>query len=110
MRYLVICGLGICSLVFVVLTGVASPEPFVTKCSLELDVLRSVEAHVEIVDRRGELVKTVYRGPLGRGTAAFTWDGRGEEGTFVSPGRYGLRVRSGDHAEIRWITYVQGNE
>lgn len=54
-------------------------------------------ADVLIVDRRGDRVRALGLGePLEAGPHSYRWDGTGDDGERVEPGRYQLRVILGE--------------
>jgi flagellar hook assembly protein FlgD len=54
-------------------------------------------ADVLVIDRDGEQVRALAVGrPLEAGRHAYRWDGTGDDGEQVEPGRYGLRVILGE--------------
>jgi flagellar hook assembly protein FlgD len=50
---------------------------------------------VRVYDAMGREVRTLHAGVLEAGTWSFTWDGKAEDGSPASPGRYRLETRSG---------------
>jgi hypothetical protein len=53
-----------------------------------------VEAVAQLFDLQGRVVRTLHRGPLGRGLTRVDWDGRDQHGARLGHGVYFLRFSS----------------
>jgi hypothetical protein len=51
----------------------------------------SLEVHATLLDLQGRHVRTLFRGPLGRGKTTLAWDGRDDSGRELRAGAYFLR-------------------
>ncbi len=61
----------------------------------------SVRVQVEVYNVRGQLVRKVMDEPLRPGRHSIQWDGRTDNGAFVSSGLYVMRVIAGSFNETR---------
>jgi hypothetical protein len=74
--------------------------------SVEWSMTRQGEAAVEIVAPGGAIARTLKaRGPMAKGFHSAVWTGEGDDGAFVAPGRYVLRLAgpvSGTAGRFSW--------
>lgn len=58
---------------------------------------------ISILNSKGETVRTLDMGPQSKGTAEFTWDGKGDSGSTLPAGNYTFKVdaiAAGQAAEV----------
>lgn len=60
---------------------------------------------VQVTDAAGNVLRTLNLGTPGEGLASFHWDGKGEDGSALAKGAYGLKAQAGNTAVN---TYVSG--
>jgi len=60
---------------------------------------------VQVTDKDGNVVRTINLGTPMAGLASFHWDGKGDDGTALPNGNYGLKAQAGNTAVA---TYVNG--
>lgn len=60
---------------------------------------------VQITDAGGNVLRTLNLGTPASGLVAFHWDGKGDDGTALATGTYGLKAQAGNTAVA---TYVSG--
>ena len=60
---------------------------------------------VQITDKDGNVLRTMSLGTPTAGLVAFHWDGKGDDGTVLATGAYGLKAQAGNTAVA---TYVSG--
>ncbi|MHB1057531.1 MAG: flagellar hook assembly protein FlgD [Rhodanobacter sp.] len=60
---------------------------------------------VQITDADGNVLRTLNLGTPASGLVAFHWDGKGDDGTALATGTYGLKAQAGNTAVA---TYVSG--
>lgn len=60
---------------------------------------------VQITDAKGNVLRTLNLGTPASGLVAFHWDGKGDDGTALATGTYGLKAQAGNTAVA---TYVSG--
>jgi flagellar basal-body rod modification protein FlgD len=60
---------------------------------------------VQITDADGNVLRTLNLGTPASGLVAFHWDGKGDDGTALAKGTYGLKAQAGNTAVA---TYVSG--
>jgi flagellar basal-body rod modification protein FlgD len=60
---------------------------------------------VQVTDADGNVLRTLNLGAPASGLVAFHWDGRGDDGTTLATGTYGLKAQAGNTAVA---TYVSG--
>jgi len=60
---------------------------------------------VQITDADGNVLRTLNLGTPASGLVAFHWDGKGDDGTALPTGTYGLKAQAGNTAVA---TYVSG--
>jgi len=73
----------------------AWPSPFNPRLSIELTVAVAGDVSVEIFDLRGRRVAVPFRGNVGIGPLAVTWDGCTGSGPAAPGGTYFVRARDG---------------
>lgn len=59
---------------------------------------------VQIVDKAGDVVRTIDLGTQTPGLADFHWDGTGDDGQPLPPGTYGLAAQTGNTAVATYVT------
>lgn len=83
-----------------VLTGLqAYPNPFNPRLQLRLEMSRSTEAEVVVLDVAGRRVRRLHSGLLPRGETVLHWDGKDQQGQPLASGVYWLRAAAG--TEVR---------
>jgi len=60
---------------------------------------------VQVTDADGNVLRTLNLGTPASGLVAFHWDGKGDDGTALPTGTYGLKAQAGNTAVA---TYVSG--
>lgn len=71
------------------LTNVSvAPNPFRAATAIRLQLDRSAEIEVEVVDVRGRQVRSLFSGSAGAGDHHYRWDGRNDHGRAVASGVY----------------------
>ena len=60
---------------------------------------------VQVTDADGNVLRTLNLGTPASGLVAFHWDGKGDDGTALPTGTYGLKAQAGNPAVA---TYVSG--
>lgn len=69
------------------------PNPFTVATTLRLDIPdHAGPVGFAVYSARGQLVRSVHAGPLGRGRHELTWDGCSDEGAPVPSGVYFIRL------------------
>ena len=69
------------------------PNPFADQVSLAVESDRSQPLEISVYNIRGQLVRSVYKGEIGKGGTTLVWDGRDADVTEVAPGVYICRAR-----------------
>lgn len=72
----------------------AQPNPSVGPPAIGLSLPAATNARIKVYDITGELVNTIWNGPLAAGRHRITWDGRDRLGRRVAGGVYVLRFES----------------
>jgi len=73
------------------------PNPFADQVSLAVESDRSQPLEISVYNIRGQLVRSVYKGEIGKGGTTLVWDGRDADGAEVAPGVYICRARVSRH-------------
>lgn len=71
-----------------------SPNPSRGAVSLALELPRSGNVEVEVIDVGGRRVRTLHRGPAVAGVLPLVWDGADDAGRSASAGLYFVRARA----------------
>jgi hypothetical protein len=71
----------------------AFPNPFGAELSVQVSSIEPRQLRVSVLSVNGRLVRTLHDGPVGRGTAVFSWDGLDHAGRVTGPGVYFVRAR-----------------
>jgi flagellar hook assembly protein FlgD len=53
-------------------------------------------AKIEVYNLGGQRVRLLVDGPAEAGSSSVRWDGRGEQGRFLPPGAYFIKLRAED--------------
>ncbi len=77
----------------------------VATLNLEVETAGMVTVQVMTID--GDIVKTLHRGRLGKGSYDFDWDGKNASGRTVARGMYFVRVVGPDMEQTRKIMVVK---
>ncbi|MDX1532066.1 MAG: T9SS type A sorting domain-containing protein, partial [Rhodothermales bacterium] len=77
------------------------PNPSVGATTVEVELARSSEAEVVVMDVLGRRVAVLHRGPLAAGSHRLALDGRA-----LRPGLYVVRAAVGDEVHTRRVTLV----
>jgi hypothetical protein len=86
----------------------AGPNPFREFAVLRLGLSRAAEARLEILNLRGQAVKTIEGGRLGKGEHVLWWNADDAEGRAVTSGIYLCRLYlDGKAVHTRKLTYVK---
>ena len=86
----------------------AYPNPFNGATAFQLAVPEPTQCVVEVVDLRGRVVRTLFRGRLAPGAHTLRWDGRTDASLPASSGLYLLRVVAGDRVlGVRKLLYLR---
>lgn len=87
------------------------PNPFnpMTNIKIEIhaDEISQRSAHLNVYNSIGELVRTIYSGPLHNGIHLMTWDGLDNNGSFQPSGTYILRLQSGSLMQVQKLILVR---
>jgi hypothetical protein len=86
------------------------PNPFYEKVTCELEFQRALRITVNVYDRCGRYVRTIYHGPMVPGSATFYWDGRDQERKCVPMGEYFIKIsiEKGKDSIAKKVTYLGG--
>ncbi len=77
------------------------------KAVLTYEVTRPGMVTVQVFSLDGSLVYVIHRGPQGKGTYTYTWNGRNMGNRIVARGIYFIRVIGPDMDEIRKVMVVK---
>ena len=67
--------------------------------SVKVTLHRTGVVTARVLNGANQEIRRVYSGILSEGEQTFTWDGKNEAGTLVSPGTYTVEVRSGEDVQ-----------
>jgi len=56
----------------------------------------AANATAQVLDANGQMVKTLYTGPLSKGATPLTWDGSQDDGSYATAGNYSIAVNATD--------------
>lgn len=83
------------------------PNPFNSYTTIRYILSYHANISIEVRNTHGKPVRTLFRGPQGKGTYSVSWDGRNEEGLEVSSGLYFLVFRCKRHDIIRRLIFLK---
>jgi hypothetical protein len=83
------------------------PNPFNNRVSVRLNVPEDSFVTFEVINVRGEVVKTVHTGLLERGNHLLRWQGDTDSGFSAPSGLYFMRLRTPSGEEWRKIALVR---
>lgn len=85
----------------------AVPNPFNPRTRIQLELPRGEQVSVRILDARGRLVRTLFRGALEEGMHAWIWDGNDASGAAAASGNYRAVVRGAHVVLSTTVTLVR---
>jgi hypothetical protein len=77
------------------------PNPFNPSTTISFILSGDMEARLDIYNLRGQKVRSLQNGPLGKGKHTVTWDGRDGQGLSVSSGVYFSRLTTPEGSFIQ---------
>ncbi|HOT98688.1 MAG TPA: glycoside hydrolase family 2 TIM barrel-domain containing protein [bacterium] len=80
----------------------AYPNPFNSRTVISYDLSQAAEVHLDLLNLRGEVVETLYRGMRPAGHFEQVWDSRS-----AASGLYLVRLRSGARAQMLKVTLLK---
>jgi hypothetical protein len=83
------------------------PDPFNPATSLRVEAPASEVARIEIIDLRGRVIRSLWRGPWPGGHRELEWNGRDEQGNALPSGIYWARVQAGGLSRTDRLTLVR---
>ncbi|MGH7725252.1 MAG: S8 family serine peptidase [Candidatus Eiseniibacteriota bacterium] len=88
--------------------GPASPNPTTGRVKFIYSLATETEAHMQIYNAAGRLIRNIVGGSQTAGPHEMTWDGRTNTGDKVSPGVYFYRLEAGGwHSERKLIVITR---
>jgi choice-of-anchor B domain-containing protein len=72
------------------------PNPARGTVALSLELPRSGDVEVDVLDVGGRHVRTLHRGPAAEGVLSLSWNGADDAGRVTSAGLYFVRAKVGD--------------
>ena len=84
-----------------------APNPSRGDVTLSLEAFEDGPVRVEILDASGRMVRRFEDAIGGRGTRAWTWDGRDASGRAVAPGWYRVRATGPSGGMSRALVRVE---
>jgi WD40 repeat protein len=79
------------------------PNPCLMETAIRCTLPQAADAHVQVYDPAGRLIRVLHEGPLGAGTHSMAWDGTSGNGSRTEPGIYFLRLAAGGQSICRQI-------
>lgn len=83
------------------------PNPFRARTTIRFEIPVESNVALEVFDPRGQLVRTLARGPLSAGSHEVIWDGRTDAGHHVPPGVYFCRMVTPGFSATRKMIKVE---
>ncbi len=81
------------------------PNPFATNTIINYTISNPTYTILEIYNSRGELIRTLHKGPQIAGNYSVIWDGTNEEGNSVRTGIYFYRIVADSSVETKKLIY-----
>jgi hypothetical protein len=81
------------------------PNPFSDKTLITTDLKEDENLICEIFDINGELVISLFKGNITKGTFQIEWDGTNSHGIEVTPGIYFCKIRSDNKSGLIKLVY-----
>lgn len=73
------------------------PNPFNPSTHIQFNVLQQGMVQVDIFNIKGQLVKTLFKDHLSKGTQSLVWNGKDNQNKTVSSGIYFTRIKQPGH-------------
>ncbi|RQW08521.1 MAG: T9SS C-terminal target domain-containing protein [Calditrichaeota bacterium] len=83
------------------------PNPFNPKTSVRFQISTMSDIFVDIINLRGQQVKTLLEGCVKPGTYTIKWDGTNDHEAPVASGVYLLRLSNGNQQQVQKIQLVR---
>jgi hypothetical protein len=83
------------------------PNPFNPSTTIRFETASRGRALLRVYDVRGALVRTLLDDTRDAGAGSVTWDGRDDEGRFVSSGVYLYRLTAGGESRTRKMVLLK---
>jgi hypothetical protein len=81
-----------------------APNPFNPSTTISYNIAAASEVRLDVYDANGKLVRKLVSGSLPAGSYTAKWDGRSDNGSFLSSGVYFCRLQAGkDSITIKMI-------
>jgi hypothetical protein len=77
------------------------PNPFNPQTTIKFDMPKNGTANLSIYNTKGQLVKTLVNGKVGKGEQSFTWKGNDNSNKSVASGLYFYKLITGGKVETR---------
>jgi hypothetical protein len=87
--------------------GVAEPDPFNPRTTIQYGVPAGAHVRLAIYDPQGRLVRTLVDGFVPAGVSSVEWNGRDDQGAAAASGVYFVRLTSGEHVRTSKITLLK---
>jgi hypothetical protein len=87
--------------------GLVRPNPFNPETLVPITLSSRAYVEADVLDARGQLVRTLLSAQLDPGVRVLRWDGRDVHSTSVASGVYLLRVRAQDQTVVRKMAIVR---
>ncbi len=84
-----------------------SPNPFNPDTSIKFALTDDGPVRIDIINIRGQIVKTLLDAPMQAGYHTVTWDGQDQYGKSTSSGVYMVRMIAGSTQLLRKITMLK---
>ena len=83
------------------------PNPFNPTTRIEFSVTKAGPIRLDIFNIAGQKVRTLFDSYVGPGVTTVDWDALDSNGNPVASGVYFYRLQSGDHKEVKKMTFVR---
>ncbi len=83
------------------------PNPFNPTTSIRFELPNAGEVSLIVYDVAGRQVRALLFGRVGAGSTTVSWDGRDDDGEFVSSGLYFCRLQAERFAQMRKVMLVR---
>jgi hypothetical protein len=87
----------------------ANPNPFTTNSSttIRFSTSKDMNTNISIYNLKGQLVRTLANGQMTVGAHQLNWDGKNDQGQFVTAGVYFYRMQTSDYLSTRKLILIK---
>ncbi len=84
-----------------------TPNPFKATTSIQIYLPEDASINLAIENNKEEVLAVLFTGELAAGFHSFTWNGSGEDGNRLAPGRYWVHLQGARFTSIKRVIILK---